>query len=110
MQSKIEGIRSTKIIHLAEEARSLHASDFSDFTPPKRFALLVCLIHQATISTRDQIVEMFIKRMSKLTTKAKEELEHLRTEDRTTTEHLIEVFTDVLQANTETQDALVLLC
>src|SRR6266487_5029286 len=30
-QSKTEGIRSTKIVHLAEETRSLHASDFSDF-------------------------------------------------------------------------------
>jgi hypothetical protein len=47
---------------------------------------------------------MFIKRMSKLTTKAKEELERLRTEDRTTTEHLITVFTEVLQTNTETSD------
>jgi hypothetical protein len=106
MQPKISGIRSTKISHLAEEARSLHASDFSDFLPPKRFALLVCLIHQATISTRDEIVQMFIKRMSKLTTKAKEELERLRTEDRTTTEHLIDVFAEVLQTNTETQDPL----
>ena len=104
MQPKIEGIRSTKIIHLAEEARSLHASDFSDFLPPKRFAFLVRFIHQVTMSTRDQIVEMLIKRMSKLTTKAKEELERLQTEERTTTEHLIEVFTDVLQTNTETQD------
>jgi TnpA family transposase len=104
MDPLIEGIRATKIIHLAEEARSLHASDFSDFLPPKRFSLLVCLIHQSIIATRDQIIEMFIKRMSKLTTKAKEELERLRTEDRTTTEHLIEVFTDVLQADTHEQD------
>src|SRR5947209_9317576 len=44
---------------------------------------------------------MFIKRMSKLTAKAKEELERLRGEDRTTTERLIEVFTDVLQTNSE---------
>ncbi len=48
------------------------------------------------MSTRDEIVDMFIKHMSKLTTKAKEELERLRAEDRTSTEHLIEVFTDVL--------------
>jgi hypothetical protein len=73
--------------------------------PPSRFALLVCLIHQAQISTRDQIVEMFIKRMSKLTAKAKEELERLREEDHTTTERLIEVFTDVLQTNTEADSA-----
>ncbi|MGI9059668.1 MAG: hypothetical protein ACR2H5_13915 [Ktedonobacteraceae bacterium] len=81
----VEGIRRAKISYLAEEARSLHASDFSDFLSPKRFALLVCLIHQATIATRDEIVQMFIKRMSKLTTKAKEKLEQLRKEDRTTT-------------------------
>lgn len=97
----VEGIRQAKISYLAEEARVLHASDFSDFLPPKRFALLVCPLHQATIATRDEIVQMFIKRMSKLTTKAKEELERLRKEDRTTTERLIDVFTEVLQTNRE---------
>ncbi len=101
----LEEIRSNKIIHLAEETHSLHTSDFSDFLSPKRFALLVCLIHYETIQTRDQIVEMFIKRMSKLTAKAKEELERLREEDRTTSERLIEVFTDVLQTNSEAESA-----
>src|SRR5205823_242118 len=71
---------------------------------PKRFALLVCLIHQATVATRDEIVQMFIKRMSKLTDRAKQELERLREEERTTTEHLLEVFTDVLTVSTETHD------
>ncbi len=47
---------------------------------------------------------MFIKRISKLTNRAKQELERLRKEERATTEHLIEVFTDVLQTSTETQD------
>lgn len=92
-------------MHLAEEARSLHASDFSDFLPPKRFALLVCLIHQATRETRDQIVDMFIKRMRKLTAKAKEELERLREEDRAAAERLIEVFAEVLQTNSEAESA-----
>jgi len=80
----LEEIRSNKIIHLAEEAHSLHASDFSDFLPPKRFALLVCLIHHETIQTRDQIVEMFIKRMSKLTCAGY--LEHLFTKSETCAE------------------------
>ena len=105
MDRFLDQIPSTKIIHLAEEARALHASDFWDFTPPKRFALLVCLIHQATVATRDEIAQMFLKRMSKLTANAKEELERLRTEDRATTEHLIEVLTEVLEANTDTPDA-----
>ena len=47
---------------------------------------------------------MFIKRVSKLTDRAKQELERLRKEERATTEHLIEVFADVLQTSTETQD------
>ena len=94
-------------MHLAEEARSLHASDFPDFLPPKRFALLVCLIHQATRETRDQIVEMFIKRISKLIAKAKEELERLREEDRAAAERLIEVFSNVLQTNAEADSAEV---
>jgi len=72
----ISGIRSNKIIQLAEEAQSLPTTDVADSLPPKRFALLVCLIHQAQISTRDQIIEMFIKRMSKLTTKAKTAIVH----------------------------------
>ncbi len=49
---------------------------------------------------------MFIKRMRKLTSKAKEELELLHKEDCSTTEHLIEVFTEVLQTNSETSDTL----
>jgi len=100
----LKDVREAKIIHLAEEARALHAPDLWDFTPPKRFALLVGLIHQTTIATRDEIVQMFLKRMSKLQTRAKEELERLRKEDSTITEHLIEVFSTVLQANTEAQD------
>jgi hypothetical protein len=100
----VEGIRSAKVKHLTEEARSLHTTNFGDFSVAKRLTLLVCLIHQATISTHDEILQMFLKRMSKLTTKAKEELERLREQERATSEHLIEVFSDVLQVTTETED------
>ncbi len=103
-QRLVEGIRSAKVKHLAEEARSLHATNLWDFPLAKRLTLLVCLIHQTTISTHDEILQMFLKRMSKLTTKAKEELERLREQERTTSEHLIEVFSDVLQVTTETED------
>ncbi len=104
MAPLVEGIRSAKVKHLAEEARSLHATNFGDFSVAKRLTLLVCLIHQATISTHDEILQMFLKRMSKLTTKAKEELERLREQERTTSEHLIEVFSDVIQVTTEIED------
>ncbi|TMD76012.1 MAG: DUF4158 domain-containing protein, partial [Chloroflexi bacterium] len=74
----VEGLRYAKVKHLAEEAHSLHATNLWDFAASKRLTLLVCLIAQAQVSTRDEILQMFTKRMSKLTSRAKEELERLR--------------------------------
>jgi hypothetical protein len=62
----VEGLRPAKIAHFAEIARSLYPSDLLDFTASKRFTLLACLIFQEVVSTRDEIVQMFLKRMSKL--------------------------------------------
>jgi TnpA family transposase len=70
----------------------------------KRLALLVCLIQSAQISTRDEILQMFIKRMGRITTRAKEELERVRTEERGLAEHLVEVFADVLEMTTDIGD------
>src|SRR2546430_14529796 len=95
---------AVKIATFAAEAYPLHATNLWDFLPPKRFTLLVCLLHQATVSTRDEVVDMFLKRMHKLRDRAKEELEHLREKERGTTEHLIAVFSDILQTTTEAQD------
>lgn len=104
MEQLIEGLPRTKVTHFAAEARSLRADDLRDFTLPKRLTLLVCLIHQETISTRDEIVEMFLKRMSKLRDRAKEQLERIREGGRVTTEHLVEVLADIVQKTTETED------
>src|SRR5438874_132931 len=104
MERLLEGIPAVKIATFAAEAYTLHATNLWDFLPPKRFTLLVCLLHQATVSTRDEVVDMFLKRMHKLRDRAKEELEHLREKERGTTEHLIAVFSDLLQTTTEAQD------
>src|SRR5260221_711952 len=100
----VEGVRYSKITRLAQEARSLYPSDLLDFSAPRRLTLLARLLSQATVSTKDEIIQMFLKRMSKLTEKAKQELLRLREEERAITEHLIEVFADVVQASTDAQD------
>ena len=104
MERLLEGIPAVKIATFAAEARALHATNLWDFLPLKRFTLLVCLLHQATLSTRDEVIDMFLKRMHKLRDQAKEELERVREKERETTEHLISVFTDLLQTTTETHD------
>ncbi len=78
LERLVEGVRPAKIVHLAQEARSLYPSDLLDFTEPRRYTLLVCLIVQAVVSTRDEITQMFLKRVARLTEKAKQELERLR--------------------------------
>ena len=104
MDSFLAGMRSQKITHLVQEARSLYPSDLLDFAAPRRLTLLACLIAQETVSTRDEIIQMFLKRMNTLTEKAKQELERLHKEERAITEHLVEVFADVVQASTDAQN------
>ena len=104
MQPVLIGIRPAKVKHLAEEAQSLHATNLWDFSAEKRLALLVCLIQSAQTSTRDEILQMFTRRMSTITTRAKEELERVRTSERGTAEHLVEVFADVLAVAVEKED------
>jgi TnpA family transposase len=104
MQPVLIGVRPAKVKHLAEEAASLHATNLWDFSAEKRLALLVCLIQSAQISTRDEILQMFTKRMSRITTRAKEELERVRTSERGMAEHLVEVFADVLAVAAEKED------
>jgi len=101
MEPLVKDLRPSKIIHFAEIARSLYPSDLLDFTPPKRFTLLSCLIFQAVVSTRDEIVQMFLKRMSTLTNKAQQELERLRQAERAITEHLVEVLAEVVRASAD---------
>ena len=104
MEPLIKDLRPLKIIHFAEIARSLYPSDLLDFTPPKRFTLLSCLLFQAIVSTRDEIIQMFLKRMSTLTDKAQQELERLRKAERAITEHLVEVLAEVVRASADAKD------
>jgi len=56
------------------------------------------------MSTRDDLIEMFLKRMASIQTKAKEELQRVREEQQQTTEHLITVLTDLVETAEEDRD------
>lgn len=83
--------------HFAAEARVLDAAELRDFGPAKRHALLLCLIHRARVQTRDDLAEMFIKRMGNLHNRGKEELERLRARYREKTEAIVATMSDVIQ-------------
>ena len=71
-------IPATKVKSFAALGRTLDISEFNDFRLPKRRTLLLCLLYQAQVKTRDHMVEMFLKRIKKIHNNAKTKLEYLR--------------------------------
>jgi hypothetical protein len=82
----------------AAEAHALDAAELKDITPPKRYTLLLCLTHRDQVQARDDLVEMFCKRMARIQTRAQEALEQIRIQHRETTETLVATLADVLHA------------
>jgi len=87
----------TKIRHFAAEAQVLDAAELKDITPPKRYTLLLCLIHRAQIQARDDLAEMFLKRIARFHVQAQQELELFRARHRALTEELIDTLAQMLR-------------
>ncbi|MBG1261475.1 Tn3 family transposase [Nostoc sp. BAE] len=88
---------AAKIQHFAAEARVLDASEIKEFNLPKRITLILCLIYSASVMTRDNLVEMFLKKMQLIHNHAKRELELIKQRYQETVEKLLGVFSNVLQ-------------
>jgi TnpA family transposase len=91
-----EGIAESKVADFAGEAAAADAAVIRDVSQPKRTALIACLIRVAQTRARDELAEMFCKRMALITKRARAELEALREEGREISERLIEHYREVL--------------
>jgi hypothetical protein len=92
----LAGIPHARIKHFAAEAKALDAAELKDFSPPKRYVLLLSLIYRARVKARDDLANMFIKRMNHIQRRAKDELERLRLKYRQKTERLVATLADVI--------------
>jgi TnpA family transposase len=92
----LKEIPHTKIRQFAAEATALESGDLRDVLPGKRHTLLLSFLHQVQSDTRDQLVEMFIRRMRRTRNTAVERLQSLRENHRDMEETLIEAFGQVL--------------
>ena len=71
----LEGISHTKIRQFSSEAMAYSIGDMrSIHNSNKQLSLLLCLLHQAQSNTRDELIEMFLRRMSKIRNSAKDKL------------------------------------
>ncbi len=93
----LAGIPHTKIRQFAAEAARLQLGDLRDLAQPgKRHTLILCLLCDAQSTTRDELVEMFLRRMRRTRYAAKEKLRLLHERHREIEEELIDVLGQVV--------------
>ena len=94
----LESIPHTKIRQFSAEAKALETGDLRDVCQPgRRHTLLLCLLHQTQTQTRDQLVDMFIRRMRRTRNRAVERLHALQKNQRAIEEDLLAVLGQVLR-------------
>nr|WP_255290531.1 DUF4158 domain-containing protein [Bacillus cereus] len=96
IEELLKEIPNSKIKHFASEALVLDASEIKDFHMAKRYMLLLSVIYRSQIVTRDNIIDMFLKRIARIHKRGKEELTFLREQQRSISENLISILSEVL--------------
>ncbi len=97
----LAGVPMAKVGHFAGEARLTDAADMKKTGEAKRLTLLAAMVHTLRVSARDEVTDMFCKRMAIIHRKGRERLEDLREAHQAESERLLEVFGDVLAAARE---------
>ena len=92
-----EGIVDTKIRHFAAQAAAADVAELKECSLPKRYTLMLALIYRMRVRARDHIAEMFIRRISTIHKRAKEELEQIQARQRQRLEQLVATLDGVLQ-------------
>jgi hypothetical protein len=93
----VEGIAATKLTDFAGEAEVADAAVLRDYGDAKRIAALAALVHAAQAKARDDVAEVFCRRVATLTKRARVELEALKEQHRAVTEKLISNYRSVLE-------------
>lgn len=105
----IRHIKYTKIRQFASQAKQLEVGDIKDISnPAKRYTFLLCFIHEAQMRTRDELMNMFLKRMRQTHNRAKEQLEQIKAAYREWEEQMMETLNQVVASATkETKDNIL---
>lgn len=99
-----DGIVDTKIRHFASLAAASDVAELKDCTLPKCYTLMLALIYRMRVRTRDNLAEMFIRRVATIHKRAKEELEQIQARQRQKIEHLVATLSGVVEILTQEPD------
>ena len=87
--TELKDIAPSLIRDFAKQARTTDAGELKDFTPAKRYTLLLCLIHRTRARTRDAVAGTLVKRVSTIHKRAKNELMERQLEQRERVDRLL---------------------
>lgn len=103
--SLLDGIANSKIKQFAAHAHALEVGDMLDVKDePKRYTLLLCLLYQMQIQTRDQLVTMFLKRIRRIHNAARDKLRALQDKHWAMTEHMVEILHAIVDKAPELEE------
>jgi TnpA family transposase len=101
----LKEVAYTKIQQFAAEAEALDVGDMRDIhNAPRRYSLLLCFLYQGQVRTRDQLVQMFLRRMQLTTSTAKKRLKTLQDQYRELEEQMLAIFADVIDETIQTPE------
>lgn len=86
----------TKVRYFANYAMTLDAGELKHITPPKRYALILAMVHHLRARLRDDQAEMFVRQMATIHKRAKEELETLMIRQRARAHAVVAKFDSIL--------------
>lgn len=101
----LSALAPTKIKSWAAQAKALDISEFQDIRLSKRRTLLLCLLYQAQVKTRDHLVEMLLKRTHTIHDRAKTRLVELREKHLAQTEALLGLLAEILIVTGKNEDS-----
>lgn len=96
-ETYLQGVTTKKLLCFAEEAETLDAGELKDYATEKRHTYLLALHHLKKMTTRDQLVDIFLKRMKTIHSKGKELLSQTILSHQQLHEQLIDTFAGILQ-------------
>ncbi len=100
----ISVLTHTKMEQFATEAYQLEVSDFIGIRSSKRRrTLLLCLLHQMQVRTRDQLTTMYLKRVRSMHNSGKKKLRALQDAYRAMSEEVADTFAKIVDKAEETE-------
>jgi hypothetical protein len=98
-------VPALKLRSLATQAASLDAANLKETLPDKRYTLIIALLNRMRVRARDDLAEMFVRRVGAIHKRASDELDVIQRKQRDQVENLVVLLDGVVDILIDESDA-----